>query len=203
MYVITSLLCISNTQRWSLATAWLKTIEDRWHRLLFVPPLSLLLCSFSQHTFEIKNQRASNNPNGGSRLLHFPAPLCSPNGTGLVIALLSFGGIPFFSQRHASRLNSNLNAAPSHVFEISLTGYKEPKKCVVNRISRPRGWEGNLFMISLISFFVLPTFSLVSVCPVSPPNAIHLKRLEKLSAQKNGTHNDQQLYCSTDIHTQG
>lgn len=108
------------------------------------PPLRLLLRSLSRHTFEIKSQRASNNPNGGSRLLHFPAPLCSPNGTGPVIALLSFGGIPLFflflsSQRQASRLNSNLNAAPSRVFEISLTGYKEPKKCVVNRISRPCG----------------------------------------------------------------
>lgn len=30
----------------------------------------------------------------------------------------------------------------SHVFEISLTWYKEPKKCVVNRIcGGPRGWE--------------------------------------------------------------
>lgn len=60
------------------------------------PPPRLLLRSLSQHTFEIKSQRASNNPNGGSRLLHFPAPLCSPNGTGPVIALLSFGGIPLF-----------------------------------------------------------------------------------------------------------
>lgn len=131
------------------------------------PPLRLLLPSISQHTFKIKSGRGSNNPTGGSRLLHFPASLCSPNGTGLVIALLSFGGIPLsFFQCHASRLNSNLNAAPSHVFEISLTGYKEPKNCVVNRISWPCGWEGNLFMIRLI-FRLLSASSLVSVCKVS------------------------------------
>lgn len=131
------------------------------------PPLCLLLPSFSQHTFKIKSGRGSNNPTGGSRLLHFPASLCSPNGTGPVIALLSFGGSPLsFFQCHASRLNSNLNAAPSHVFEISLTGYKEPKNCVVNRISWLCGWERNLFMIRLI-FRLLSTSSLVSVCKVS------------------------------------
>lgn len=57
----------------------------------------------------------------------------------------------------------------SHLFEISLTEYKDPKKCVVNRISWPRGWGENLFMISLSLPFPLPLSapSLANVCKVS------------------------------------
>lgn len=133
--------------------SWDRMTENNRILLTLSPlhPLHFLLPFFSQYTFKIKSGRASNNPTGGTRLLHFPASLCSLNRTGPVIALLSFGGIPLsFFQCHASRLNSNLNAAPSNVFEISLTGYKEPKNCVVNRISWLCRWKGNLFMIRLI-----------------------------------------------------
>lgn len=52
---------------------------------------------FSHHTFKIKSLKPSNNPASSCSLLHLPDLLCSPNGTGPVIALLSFGGIPPFS----------------------------------------------------------------------------------------------------------
>lgn len=56
----------------------------------------------------------------------------------------------------------------SHLFEISLTGYKDPEKCVVNRISWPRGW-GEIY--SWLVFFSpplpIPAPTLVNICKVS------------------------------------
>lgn len=54
----------------------------------------------------------------------------------------------------------------SHLFEISLTGYKEPKKWLVNRISWPRGW-GKIYSWLVFFFFSTSFPGIVNVCKVS------------------------------------
>ncbi len=123
---------------------------------------------FPHHIFtKLKVSNLQTVTTSACRLLHFSEPLCSPNAADPVIALLSSGGIPPFSSAMPPDWIAIWMPFTSHLFEISLTGHKDPKKRVVNRISWPRG-EGKIYSWLLFSFpFPFLALSFVNVCKVS------------------------------------
>lgn len=121
LYLMGHLQDRSNLKRLKLTpsiyvTEWLKTqgyslLKTALHFLLNWHSFTPLLFSFPHHTFKIKSLKPSNNPHQCLPLIAFAwtALFSERNGSGNSSSVIRWNSSLF--QCHASRLNSNLNAA--------------------------------------------------------------------------------------------